>query len=209
MYPTRSTAIWSSASGRIVVTGSVPGDLVSSTGRERPASRIGQLGVGSMPGTDPRVAAEISVGETEFAFLPELPARGLGADMVAAAAVLLLVDMPMDVAPSGYRLSGRQSGLSRRGQGLPLRRSRRLRRSLGARRSDRDRPHRQSAGLRAVHARGIGRIGRWPQDPSRRGRVRPTWSNRWPKVCGYMPTMFRNGPAQRLSSRWTNRSSAG
>jgi methionine synthase II (cobalamin-independent) len=70
-------------------------------------------GVGSMPGTDPRVAAEISVGETEFAFLPELPARGLGADMVGRAAVLL-VDMPMDVAPSGYRLSGRPSGLSRR-----------------------------------------------------------------------------------------------
>ena len=46
-------------------------------------------GVGSMPGTDPLRAAEISVGECEFAFLPELPARGLGADMVGRAAALL------------------------------------------------------------------------------------------------------------------------
>ncbi|WP_207841104.1 vitamin-B12 independent methionine synthase [Williamsia soli] len=70
-------------------------------------------GVGSMPGLDPLRAAEISVGECEFAFLPELPARGLGADMVGRAAALL-VDIPMDYAASGYRLSTRQSVMGRR-----------------------------------------------------------------------------------------------
>jgi methionine synthase II (cobalamin-independent) len=66
-----------------------------------------------MPGNDPLMAAEISVGESEFAFLPELPGRGLGADMVGRAAALL-VDMPMDFAASGYRLSARPSNMSRR-----------------------------------------------------------------------------------------------
>lgn len=66
-----------------------------------------------MPGTDPLRAAEISVGESEFAFLPELPDRGLGADMIGRAAALL-VDMPMDFTASGYRLSARQSVMGRR-----------------------------------------------------------------------------------------------
>lgn len=70
-------------------------------------------GVGSMPGTDALRAAQISVGENEFSFLPELPGRGLGADMIGRAAALL-VDMPMDYAASGYRLSARQSVMGRR-----------------------------------------------------------------------------------------------
>lgn len=39
-------------------------------------------------------------------YLPELPARGVGADMVGRTAGLL-VDMPVEVQPSGWRLTGR------------------------------------------------------------------------------------------------------
>lgn len=70
-------------------------------------------GVGSMPGTDPIESAGISLGECELAFLPELPQRGLGADTIGRSAALL-VDMPMDTVASGYRLSARKSGLTRR-----------------------------------------------------------------------------------------------
>lgn len=70
-------------------------------------------GVGSMPGTDARAAAEIIAGEVGLVHLPELPARGLGADMIGRSAALL-VDMPMDVTPSGYRL---RSGGSTMGRG--------------------------------------------------------------------------------------------
>ncbi|WP_076480241.1 uroporphyrinogen decarboxylase/cobalamine-independent methonine synthase family protein [Williamsia sterculiae] len=69
-------------------------------------------GVGSMPGTDARRAAAIVTGELPLAHLPELPQRGLGADMIGRAAALL-VDLPMDVAASGYRLTSRPTGLMR------------------------------------------------------------------------------------------------
>ena len=70
-------------------------------------------GVGSMPGTDPRESAAVVTGELDLGFLPELPARGLGADMIGRMAALL-VDLPLDTTPHGYRLSARTSSLSRR-----------------------------------------------------------------------------------------------
>jgi methionine synthase II (cobalamin-independent) len=66
-----------------------------------------------MPGSDPVEAAGISLGECGLAFFPELPGRGLGADMVGRSAAIL-VDMPMDTVASGYRLSARRSSLNRR-----------------------------------------------------------------------------------------------
>lgn len=63
--------------------------------------------VGSMPGTDPREAAAVVGGELPvLPALPELPARGVGADMVGRTAGML-VDIAVEVRPSGYRVAGR------------------------------------------------------------------------------------------------------
>ena len=69
-------------------------------------------GVGSMPGTDPTEAAAIVGGELDFTYLAELPARGIGADMVGRMGTLL-VDMPIDAGPWGYRLAARPSAVTR------------------------------------------------------------------------------------------------
>ncbi len=62
-------------------------------------------GVGSMPGTDVREATRIIVGELpDFPHLPELPARGAGADLTGRA-VALLVDLHGEVQPSGWRVA--------------------------------------------------------------------------------------------------------
>jgi methionine synthase II (cobalamin-independent) len=58
-----------------------------------------------MPGTDPRETIRTVVAELEaFPFLPELPARGPGADIIGRTAALL-VDMPVEVTPRGWRLA--------------------------------------------------------------------------------------------------------
>lgn len=75
-------------------------------------------GVGSWPGTDPRAAAEIVVGELPaLPHLPELPARGIGADMIGRAAALL-VDMPLDTSTTGYRLAQRVGAATRTARDL-------------------------------------------------------------------------------------------
>lgn len=64
-------------------------------------------GVGSLPGTDPAEASAVVVGELpEFPHLPELPGRGAGADTVGRTAALL-VDLPFELVPSGYRVTAR------------------------------------------------------------------------------------------------------
>jgi hypothetical protein len=64
-------------------------------------------GVGSVPGTDPRAAAELVAGELPLLpHLPELPARGVGADPVGRAAGLL-VDLAVEVVPTGWRVTAR------------------------------------------------------------------------------------------------------
>ena len=71
-------------------------------------------GVGSMPHTDPRAAAAVVAGELpDLPHLPELPGRGPGADMVGRAAALL-VDLHVDVQPSGWRLVDRPGRDERR-----------------------------------------------------------------------------------------------
>ncbi|MFE9245274.1 methionine synthase [Nocardiopsis sp. NPDC006938] len=61
-------------------------------------------GVGSWPGEDPDEAMRTLVGELpDLPHLPELPARGAGADMIGRAAGLL-VDLPVEVQPTGWRV---------------------------------------------------------------------------------------------------------
>ncbi len=62
--------------------------------------------IGSMPGTDIGEATRSVFGELpDFPHLPELPDRGLGADMIGRAAAIL-VDLPIQSVPSGYRVAG-------------------------------------------------------------------------------------------------------
>ncbi|WP_043618502.1 methionine synthase [Nonomuraea candida] len=64
-------------------------------------------GVGSHPGEDHLEAIKVVFGEVPgLPYLPELPARGVGADMVGRTAGLL-IDLPVEVQPSGWRLSDR------------------------------------------------------------------------------------------------------
>jgi methionine synthase II (cobalamin-independent) len=75
-------------------------------------------GIGSWPGTSPREAAEIVVGELHsLPHLVELPARGVGADMIGRAAALL-VDIGIDTVPRGYRIAGGRSSVVRRAASL-------------------------------------------------------------------------------------------
>ncbi|GHG55978.1 methionine synthase [Streptomyces griseocarneus] len=71
-------------------------------------------GVGSMPGTDAREAAKTVTGSLEaLPHLPELPARGPGADMIGRTAGML-VEVFAHVEPSGWRISDRPGRDTRR-----------------------------------------------------------------------------------------------
>ena len=75
-------------------------------------------GVGSLPGTDPAEALRVVLGEVpDFAFLPELPARGPGADLIGRGAAFL-VDLPVQLAVSGWRFADRPGRDVRRAQDL-------------------------------------------------------------------------------------------
>ncbi|MFE2875374.1 methionine synthase [Streptomyces roseus] len=74
----------------------------------------GATGVGSLPGGDAREAARTATGSFEdFPYLPELPARGPGADMIGRS-LGLLVDLYAHVEPSGWRISDRPGRDSKR-----------------------------------------------------------------------------------------------
>jgi methionine synthase II (cobalamin-independent) len=75
-------------------------------------------GVGSWPGTSAREAAEVVVGELHrLPHLVELPARGLGADMIGRAGALL-IDIAIDTVPRGYRIASGRSSVTRRAASL-------------------------------------------------------------------------------------------
>ena len=75
-------------------------------------------GIGSWPGTSPRQAAEIVVGELHtLPHLVELPGRGVGADMIGRAGALL-VDIGIDTVPRGYRIAAGRSAVHRRAVSL-------------------------------------------------------------------------------------------
>jgi methionine synthase II (cobalamin-independent) len=74
--------------------------------------------MGSWPGSAPREAAEIIVGELHrLPHLVELPARGVGADMIGRAGALL-VDIAIDTVPRGYRIAARPGAVTRRAKRL-------------------------------------------------------------------------------------------
>jgi methionine synthase II (cobalamin-independent) len=67
-------------------------------------------GIGSLPGTDPLEAARAVIAELpDFPHLAELPARGPGADMIGRTAALL-IDIPIETTPRGWRLSPERPG---------------------------------------------------------------------------------------------------
>lgn len=76
-------------------------------------------GVGSWPGIKPREAAEVVVGELAgaLAHIVELPARGVGADILGRAGALL-VDVAIDTVPRGYRIAARPGAVTRRAVSL-------------------------------------------------------------------------------------------
>ena len=75
-------------------------------------------GIGSWPGSSPREAAEIVIGELHtLPHLVELPARGIGADMIGRAGALL-VDIGIDTVPRGYRIANGRSSAVRRAASL-------------------------------------------------------------------------------------------
>jgi hypothetical protein len=60
-----------------------------------------------MPGADALEAARTVVGELpDLPYLPELPGRGAGADLIGRTAALL-VDLAVELVPSGYRVTAR------------------------------------------------------------------------------------------------------
>ncbi|HEV7172048.1 methionine synthase [Pedococcus sp.] len=79
-------------------------------------------GIGSLPGTDIREAlrgVRDILGDGHLPYLPELPARGPGSDLLGRAAGML-VDLHVDLQPGGWRFverpgrdAGRTSGLLR------------------------------------------------------------------------------------------------
>jgi methionine synthase II (cobalamin-independent) len=75
-------------------------------------------GTGSMPGTDPVQAMAVILGELpDVPHLPELPGRGAGADMIGRAAAML-VDVPVETTPGGWKLAARPGRDQRRAAGL-------------------------------------------------------------------------------------------
>lgn len=71
-------------------------------------------GIGSLPGTDIGAAHRLVFDELpDLPFLPELPARGVGADMTGRGTALL-VELHAEVQPSGWRLADRPGRDARR-----------------------------------------------------------------------------------------------
>lgn len=71
----------------------------------RPWAPGTSTGVGSLPGTDPAEAIRLVLGEQpELPYLPELPARGLGADLIGRTAAVL-VDLPVEYQPHGWTVT--------------------------------------------------------------------------------------------------------
>ncbi|MFG1877643.1 methionine synthase [Sphaerisporangium sp. NPDC049003] len=74
---------------------------------EFPWNAASATGVGSHPGDDHVETLRMVFGELpDLPYLPELPDRGVGADMVGRTASLL-VELPVEVQPSGWRFTDR------------------------------------------------------------------------------------------------------
>ena len=83
-----------------------------------PSAFSAATGIGSWPGTSAREAAKVVVGELHnLTHLVELPARGVGADLIGRAGALL-VDIAIDTVPRGYRIVARPGAVARRAASL-------------------------------------------------------------------------------------------
>ena len=75
-------------------------------------------GVGGMPGEDVREAIQIILGEVgDLPFVPELPARGAGAEMIGRS-LAMLDGLSVDLQPAGWRLTSGESRDQRRSRSL-------------------------------------------------------------------------------------------
>jgi methionine synthase II (cobalamin-independent) len=71
-----------------------------------------------MPGSDPAQACAVVLGELpEFPFLPELPGRGAGADIIGRTASLL-VGLPVETTARGWKFAARPGRDQRRAAGF-------------------------------------------------------------------------------------------
>ena len=76
---------------------------MTASARPWPAGSV--TGIGSLPGDDPVEAARFVMGELpDLPHLAELPQRGPGAEMIGRSAALL-VDLPVEIAPTAWRIS--------------------------------------------------------------------------------------------------------
>ncbi len=83
-----------------------------------PWASASATGIGSLPGAEPLDATRLVFEALpELPHLPELPGRGPAADMVGRA-VALLLEMPVDLQPSGWRLVDRPGADLRRARSL-------------------------------------------------------------------------------------------
>lgn len=81
---------------------------------ELPWPAAAATGIGSLPGVDIVEAVKTVFGELpEFAYLPELPARGPGADMIGRSAGLL-VELPVELYAARWRIAARPGRDARR-----------------------------------------------------------------------------------------------
>jgi hypothetical protein len=75
-------------------------------------------GTGSLPGTDPAEALRLVFGELpDLPYLPELPGRGAGAELVGRTAALL-TDLPVEIYAGRWRLASRPGRDLRRARDL-------------------------------------------------------------------------------------------
>jgi methionine synthase II (cobalamin-independent) len=75
-------------------------------------------GIGSMPGDDFPDSFQVVLGEVgDLPYLPELPARGVGASMVGRT-LGLVDDLGVDLQPAGWRLTDAPSADQRRARSL-------------------------------------------------------------------------------------------
>src|SRR5260221_12179698 len=92
--------------------------FVSTDAQSYPWPAGSATGVGSMPGTDPAEAIAVILGELpDLPHLPELPARGPGADLTGRTAALL-IDMPVETTPNGWKFASRPGRDQRRAASL-------------------------------------------------------------------------------------------
>ncbi len=75
-------------------------------------------GIGSLPGTDPAEALRLVFGELpDLPYLPELPGRGAGAELLGRTAALL-TDLPVEIYAGRWRLASRPGRDLRRARDL-------------------------------------------------------------------------------------------